>query len=387
MKLKKIAYFTLAVVLVISFFVSTAIAAEFRVAKKGGNTAVDQDETVKNLYTAGNIVSINGDIEKSLYVVGNVISVNSDVEGTIHAGGGTIVIRGNVGDSIHAGGGSILIEGIVEEDVFIGGGNITISKTASIKGDLIIGGGTVDIQGPVAGNLYLGAGQAIINSKIGGQVKAKVDEFKLGSEAEIVGDLNYTSSEEAEMAEGAVVLGKIDFKVREFKKIDIARSPKTLFGILTLAFLLKLLISIAAGLVLVYLFRDVTKQVVKESLTSFWGSLGRGFSALILIPVLCLILLITVIGIWIAGILASIYGLMMLLASALASVAFGSWLIKVIKKQSKYSIGWPAVVWGVISLKIIILIPYIGWLVGLVFMLISLGALYRLFFQNLVSVK
>jgi len=387
MNLKKIAYFTLAVVLVMSFFVSTAIAAEFRTAKKGGNIAVDQDETVKNLYTAGNIISINGDIEKSLHAVGNVISINGNVEGTICAGGSTIVIRGDVGDSIHAAGGSILIEGTIEEDVFLGGGNITISKTASINGDLIIGGGTVDIQGPVAGDLYLGAGQAIINSKIGGQVKAKVDELKLGSQAEIVGDLNYTSPEEAEMTEGAVVLGNIDFKVSEFKKIGMAKNSKTLFGILTLAFLIKLLISIAAGLVLIYLFKDITKQVVKESLTSFWSSLGRGFSALILTPIVCLILLITVVGIWIAGMIGAVYGLMMILASALASVVFGSWLIKVVKKQSKYSIGWPAVVWGVIVLKIIVLIPFIGWLVGLVFMLISLGSLYRLFFQNLVSVK
>jgi len=387
MKIAKIVCLILGLVLVSGLFAFNALAAEFRFNKKIGNVVIEGSEKVKNLYTAGNIISINGDIEKSLYAGGNIITISGDVEGNICVGGNTIVIRGTVGDSVHAGGGNVLIEGEIKEDLFVGGGNITIAESASIGGDLIIGGGTIDIQGPVVGDILLGGGQVMINSKIGGNIEAKVEELILGSQAEIVGNLKYTSPKEADIEEGAAILGEIDYEKKTIKKIGWPKSPGVLFGILTLTFLVKLLAMIAVGLVLIYLFRNMTQQVVKEGLTNFWSSLGRGFAALILTPIAAIILAITVIGIWLAGLVGIAYALIVFLASGLASVVFGSWLIKVIKKRKEYKINWQAVVIGVIILKIIVLIPFVGWLVGLIFMLISLGALYRMTFQGLVSRK
>ena len=387
MKFKKTIYFVIGIILVGSFCLSSAMAAEFRADKKWGNITLDKGEKVKNLYTAGNMVSIDGDIEKSLYVGGNVITVNGNVENNVCAGGSTVVIRGNVGDSVHVGGGNILIEGKIEEDLFIGGGNITISKSASVGGDLIIGGGTVDIQGSVTGNVLLGGGQVIINSKIGGQVKARVDELKLGPQAEIAKNLVYRSPKEASIDENAKILGEIDFEKIEVKKFGAFKSKGMLFGILTLGFLIKILMGIAVGLVLVYIFRNMIERAIKESLAHFWANLGQGFAALILTPIAAIIILITVIGAWLAGLIGIAYILMVFLSLALANIAFGSWLIKVVKKRERYLVNWQAVVLGVIVLKIIVLIPFVGWLVGLVFMLISLGALYRMVYQSVVLKK
>jgi len=387
MKFKKTIYFVIGIVLVGSFCLSSVMAAEFRADKKWGNIFLDKDEKVKNLYTVGNMVSIDSDIEKSLYVGGNVITVNGDIENNLCVGGSTIVIRGDVGDSVHAGGANILIESKIEEDLFIGGGNITISKSASIGGDLIIGGGTVDIQGSVAGNVLLGGGQVVINSKIGGQVDARVDELKLGPQAEITGKLVYKSPKEAFIDEGAKIFGGIDFTELKIKKVSWSKSKGMLFGILTLGFLIKLLMMIAAGLVLVYIFRNMIKWAIKESLSHFWVNLGRGFAALILTPIAAIIILITVIGAWLAGLISLAYILMIFLSLTLANIVFGSWLIKVVKKRDKYLVNWQAVVLGVIVLNIISLIPFVGWLVVFTFMLISLGALYRMVYQNVVLKK
>ncbi len=386
MRFKKAIYSVLILILFFSF--SFALAAEFRVGtKEGASVTVDKGEKVKNLYAGGNMVSINGDVEKSLYAGGNIITINGNVEDSVNVGGGTIVIRGNVGDSVHAGGGNILIEGEIKEDLFLGGGNITITKSASIGGDLILGGGNVEINGPIAGDILLGGGNVTINSKIGGKVKASADELKLGPLAEIGGNLNYTSPKEVKMDEDARVLGEIKFNKRQIKKLGLGEKTGTLFGILTLAFLIKVLMAIAAGLILIYLLKGVSEKVIRGGLTRFWKSLGFGFSALILTPIAALIILITVIGAWLSGLIMVAYILMLLLAGTLANVAFGSWLIKIVKKKEGYPINWQAVVIGVISLKIITLIPFVGWLVGLVFCLIALGALYRMIYQNLIIRK
>jgi len=383
MKTKKYIYLSVVFILMFSFYAHSVLAAEFYFAKKGGNVSISKDEQVKNLYTAGNLISINGDIEKGFYAAGNVVTVNGDVDGSISVVGGTTVIRGNVEDSVHVGGGSILIEGQIKEDLFLAGGNIIVSNSASVGGDLIVGGGTVDIQGPINGDVRIAGGQVIINSEIGGKINVIADELKLGSQANIVNGLNYKSPKEAFIDDGALVLGEINFIESKYKEAGWIKHPKTFLSILTLGFLIKILGMIVVGLVLIYVFKSLTKELVKEGLTHFWSNLGHGFAALILTPVACIILLFTVVGIWLAGLLGITYLFMVILALGLASVTFGSWLIKVLKKQSEYSIDWQAVVLGVIVLKIIIWIPIVGWLIGLIFVLVSLGSIYQLAYQSL----
>ncbi len=387
MRSKKLIYSFLGAALVLSFSFSTVLAAEFlRPDKSTGSVTVSQGEKVKNLYVGGNMVSIDADVEKSLYVGGNIITINGDVENNICAGGSTVIIRGKVGDSVHVGGGSIVIEGQIEEDLFVGGGNITITKSASIGGDLIIGGGNVNIEAPVTGDILVGGGNVTINSKVGGNVEAKVDELTLGSQAQIMGDLKYAAGKEVDIKEGATVIGEVDFEKRLSSK-PWTMDPKLLIGFVTLGFLVKLLMMIVVGLVLIYLFRNITQQIIRESLSNFWSNLGRGFAALILTPVACVVLLITVIGIGLVGLIVPTYAFMLVLSASLAGIAFGSWLIKIVKKRTEYRINWQAVVVGIIGLKIVALIPLVGWLVGFVFMLISLGTLYRIAFQGLVSRK
>ena len=75
------------------------------------------------------------------------------------------------------------------------------------------------------------------------------------------------------------------------------------------------------------------------------------------------------VGIWLAGLVGIAYALLIFLASGLTSIVFGSWLIKVVKKQSEYKINWQVVVIGVIVLKLVVLIPFVGWLIGFIFIL------------------
>ena len=144
-----------------------------------------------------------------------------------------------------------------------------------------------------------------------------------------------------------------------------------------MGFLLKLLAAIAAGLIFVYLLKRFTGEVIRGSLRKFWLNLGIGFGALILTPVACILLAISVIGLWVAGILGVLYVLLLILSSVFASIIFGTWLIKVLTKRQEYIIDWKAVVVGVILIKLLALIPFIGWIPALIFFLIGLGALVQ----------
>ena len=385
MKAKKGIFIAITFMLIAMFSSSAAIAADFRAPdKENGNVTVNKDEKVGNLYTGGATITINSDVEKSLHVGGGSVFINGNVGQNIYAGGGTLILRGSVADSAHIGGGNIIIEGNIAGDLLAGGGNITISPSASIGGDLIVGGGNVVVEGPVLGNVSIGAGQATINSKIGGSVTGTVEGLSLGAEAEIGRDLNYKSLKEAQMANGATILGKTTFEQIEKREASGDTSTAFITSIITVALFIKLLIVIATGLVLVYLLKKVTDPTLRESLTKFWPSLGIGFAALVVTPIIAIILAVTVAGIGLAGILGAVYVLFLIIAKFLAPIVFGSWLIKIVKKKTSYQIRWHEVVIGAIAFTIIGMIPFIGWIVVFVFMLISLGGLTRIAHRSLL---
>ncbi|MFH0927914.1 MAG: hypothetical protein V1821_00390 [bacterium] len=375
---------SLALMFGLTFTSSAVQAADFRAPSNGSDSVtVGKSEVITNLYTAGAMVTISGDILKSLHVGGGTIMINGNVGGSVYAGGGTVMLRGDVGGSAHLGGGNIIVDSKITDDLFVGGGNIAISDSATIGGDLIIGGGSVTIDGAVSGNLIIGGGQVTLNGEIGGSVKGEVDSLSLGASAKIGRDLDYKASKEASIASGAQVLGTTTFGLltSDIRGVRTGRSLPS--GALVIALLVKFLISITTGLVLVYLFRKITEPIIKQSLTSFWSSLGLGFAGLILTPILAVILAITIIGLGLAGIMGTAYVVLLIAAKALTYIVFGSWLIKLITKQKNYTARWQEVVVGALVLGAIGTIPYLGWLVVLIFMLIGLGALYQLIYRSL----
>jgi len=377
-------YLILGLSLVLLFSALSVSAAEFVFPEKNGGS-VTINEELENVYTAGNIVSINSNIKKGLYAAGNTINLNANVEGPFNVGGGTITVRGDVDGTMHAGGGSIFIESAIGGDLFIGAGNVILTERSSVGGDLIAGAGQITIDGSIGGNILLGGGEVFLNGRVAGNVNIKaVDKLELGDDAEIAGNLEYTSKEKADIDESKV-LGEVIFRQKKAEaKAGLFKSPKAIFGFLTLFFFLKLLGAIAVGLVFVYLLRRFTEEVVKQSLQKFWPSLGIGFGSLVLVPIACIILSISIIGLWLAVIAGALYLLLLILSSVFASIILGTWLIKVLAKRQEYIIDWKAVVVGVIIIKLLILIPFIGWLPKFIFLLIGLGAFVQWLYRKLV---
>lgn len=372
--------------MVLSGAVGISLAADFMVPEDGGNITVLVGEKVKNLYGGGNVVTINADVKKSLYLGGNTITVSGDVENDLFVGGGTVIVRGDVGGSVHVGGGTVVIEGKITDDLFVGGGNIMVAESASVGGDLIIGGGMVSIQGPVKGDVILGAGEAVLNSTVGGDVKAETDSLILGEKARIAGGLVYKSFEEAEINEGAVVLGEVEYKRLEKSRADMVNGYNYKLVMKRIGYAgraMGLLVSLVAGLFMVHFFGKWITEVIKGSLDKFGSNLGTGFLVLVLTPILAVALLISLFGAWIGGFMMIVYTLMLSLATLLASIALGTFILKIFKgKNGEYVVDWRAVVTGVVSMAILgALFFSLGGLVKAVFMLAILGSLYRVSYK------
>lgn len=336
-----------------------------------------------DLYVGGGSVSIVGNVRGDLFVGGGSISVLGDISQDLVAGGGSLNLSGDVGDDLRAVGGDIMISGSVGDDLVAAGGQVYLVSGATVGGDFVGSGGSVILEGEVSGNAEANAGEVSINGIVGGSLKVRANKVVLGDDAVVRGDFVYTSPHEATISESATILGEITFN----RKVSAFKGPglnvgKWLIGLVTLWLFVKLLMFVAAGLALVLLFEKMSQGLVKCAFRNFWGELLLGLVVLIVLPVAATLLLFTVIGLPLAVLLGLIYALMLLIAKIYAGVLFGSWLHKVLTKQKEYKLTWGIAVLGVVALYFVRFIPLLGWLVGLAFMLVALGAIAKGWYEH-----
>jgi hypothetical protein len=160
--------------------------------------------------------------------------------------------------------------------------------------------------------------------------------------------------------------------VRESK-----RASGAFAAMFTIGFLIKLVSLFVLALILAAVFKKRTIVLTQNAFGVFGHNLLYGFAAMVLVPIAALILLITVIGAPLAVIAMCAYGILMALAGIFAPMLIGSWIWKLMKKGSDYTVNNYSILIGIIIFALAGLIPILGWIFGLVFVLVALGALSR----------
>lgn len=358
----------LAVVLAV-FVTPPAKAAEFlKPAGQDGNLVVAGETAHKNLYAAGANLTVVSKILGDLYAVGGTLSVSSPVEADLALVGGNLIVSGPVGGDARLGGGNIQVMSPIAGDLLAGGGNITLSDKASVGGDFVAGGGNIIINSPVKGVVRLAGGNAVIASKIAGNVYAQVSKqlvFEPG--AEVAGKVFYTGPGEPVVKPGAKV-GEI--QIKPLPKSNFGRGWKSL---LATAVLFKLLAWFLAGLLLVKFMPRRVGRVTSTAYHNPWQSLGRGFLALLAIPVAALLGLAILVGYYASAILLAWYVFALLLSGLFAAVFAGALIVKLLTKRPEISSDWQSLLIGVVAILLLSFIPVVGWLAILVLWLMAFG--------------
>lgn len=386
--MQKIIYSVLVFAFVFLSTGATAQAADFRVgAKNNGSVSIGVDEDITNLYTAGNIITIDANVEKGVHAAGNIININGNVGNSVYSAGGTLLISGDVAGSVHGAGGNIIVESNIADDVIVAGGNMMISKEATIGGDLVVGAGTLDLLGSVGGNIYMSGGVVTLNGSVGGDVKIdQVDELTIGKDSVINGNLEYYSKNEIVIEDGAVINGETILNTdkgmgKERREHDRGAFVGALFAIISIALFIKMIGLMIIALIFAFVFKKLTESTVKEGLNHFWKSLGLGFAILVLTPMASIILIITLFGLWLGIAMMMLYFVSLTVAASIMGIIFGTWLAHLLFKKKDYSVNWKIVVGGVVAITLVGLVPLIGWIIMMILTLVTLGAFYRAIFM------
>jgi len=342
-----------------------AAAADLR---QGNDVTVGPAETVNDdIYAGAGTISISGTVNGNVIAGGGTITVSGNITRDLILGGGTINVTGHVGGSIIAAGGNITVNGSVAQDIVVTGGMIDVGSGATVGRDLVVAGGTATVSAPVARRVQMASGSLTLRNKVGGDVRGTVDHLKLDG-AQIAGKLDYTSNNAVELVNGASVSGATT------RHTPIDRGGGAGNGLL--GWLRALNGILALGLILIFLLPGLSTRAIDIERAQPWASLGIGAAILVITPIVALVVFIVGIflGFWWLGLLLIP---LWILALAIGYVISGFLLGRLIFAQ----LGWGryhdalALLAGLFVLAVVGIIPVIGWLIGLVAVIVGTGAL------------
>ncbi|OGN91529.1 MAG: hypothetical protein A2Z75_07635 [Chloroflexi bacterium RBG_13_50_10] len=353
------------VAMLLTFFTSVPVlAADLR---SGDTITIASGEVVDDdLYVAGSNIIIDGTVNGDLWAFGSTITVNGEVKGSMVAIGQTINVNGNVGHAVRLAGETLNISGNISGDLITFSSQANISSKAKIGGDFLFGAEKVHIDGLVERHVKGGANEVTIANGMGGDVELKVENLTLASTANVQGDLTYTSENEADIQSGATVGGKTTHNMPEVKK----PAPFSGIGGKVLAFLMALV----TGLIIMLIAPRRLASVADSIRNKPWISLGWGAVILFATPIAAILVCITVIGIPVGLIALALYAIAIYLSQVFVGLFVGRWIIGRFRGIESRAIMVGALALGLVILNLIMLIPYLGFWVGLAVALFGLGA-------------
>jgi cytoskeletal protein CcmA (bactofilin family) len=362
-------------------------------SKTGDIVYVGKDEVVEgNLYAAGSSITVDGKVMGDVICAGQTININGTVEGDVICAAGTININGPINGSVRAAGDTININSAVARNVMAFGATIIIGSNGSVGWDMLTAGAVGEIRGKIGRDLHGALASAVISGEVAGNVKLQIDDriqkekrgiiineksrLNITDTAKIGGAVSYTAANDANISANASIGGEITKNTPKARG-DAKKDFKALWGIFGLYSIFSALV---IGLVLISLWRDEIKKITDKMIEKTGASIGWGIIVMLLTPIIAILLLITLIGIPLAGLLMLFWLIALCLSKIIVGILIGRQLLEKFWKKQKDSMIWAMII-GIIITQIIFSIPLVGWLLCLAAAWWGLGGIY-LFFKK-----
>lgn len=349
-------------------FLSTAAAQERPRQRSARHATVPASQVVDGDYFAfGETVEISGTVNGDLYASGSQVVIDGRVNGDVLVAGGRVNLSGSVSQDVRAAGGQVTIAGNVGRNLTVAGGNVEIASSAVVRGGVVAAGGSVDLAAPVGGAAKIAAGTLILANRIAGNVEAAVGTLRIASKAEIDGNVSYWSGREASVSEGARIKGKM---VRNVPPERPRLFPAALFAWLVFVSI-NFVCTLILGLLSARFLPRYHQSVIATLRERPWASLGVGFVAAVVLPVVCALLFATVLAIPLALILLLAFFILLYWSRIYAIGRIGESILARLRPASSRA---SAFVLGLFVYYILAIIPVVGWLVVPLVILFGLGA-------------
>lgn len=355
--------------------------------KYGPRVVIDKP-VYEDLYIAGGNITIDAPVHGDLILAGGTVIINDSVTNDILVAGGEITFKGYAGDDIRCAGGKLVVDKNLAGDLVITGGNVQITRTAIIGGSLLAGGGDVLLNGTVKGyaksgagslkmngvverNLDVKGGDVLINGIVNGSTTLAARKIRIGPDASFMREVKYWDSKGDVNFGQSVKNGQAVFD--ESLEIDAPRWQFLGFASF-LALLWYLAVALIFILVIRYLFGAQLQKAGATLTSSIPRHIGLGLLFIVLVPVAIAVAFVTIVGLPLGLLAMVLYFIIMLLSNIITAAVLTNWF------NTRYEMRWSfrIQVWATliafIVLKLVSLIPFIGWAAVLLALCLVFGS-------------
>jgi cytoskeletal protein CcmA (bactofilin family) len=347
-----------------------------------------------DLYIAAGEIYIDGTIRGDLIAAAGIIEINGTIEGDAMLAGADVTIDGTVTDDVRVGAAGFTLNGTVGDDLIAaaGGGpgqtsfqmdgrtvdqGIRLNRESVVGGDARIGGGDVQMNGSIEGNLLSGAYSINLDGSVGGDAEIGGESIRIGNDAQIGGDLNYTAPERLAGLDG--VGGEVTYN--EPVRAEAEPVPQRAVGVVTRTVVLLLGFALLGFLLLRFRPQTLEQPATALAAQPVQALLFGLVTALLLIflPLgsALLVALMWAFWGWTVGIV--VLGFLftgLTLFWLLSPLVSGLWLGRLIAQQLNRDLGsLGTLMAGVALIMVAAAVPFLGWLVYLFSFVLALGAL------------
>lgn len=344
-------------------WVGLASAQTFR---SGNSAIVHKDETVdSSLWASGRTIDVAGQVKGDVFCAGMHVTISGTVDGDVICAAQTITISGRVLGDVRLAAQTIDIGGSIERNASIAGQNFTLTGEGKIGNDLSAGVGDTTLHGEIGRDVAAAGSTLTITNKIGRNIQANVHDITLDQNANVGGNLSYTSTQDAEIADGATVAGSTN-RSEPPKGAESDTVLVSGFGFMLYVIASLMVLSLA----LLFIFPGVLQQVTDQALANPLRVFITGFVAMFAVPAILVILAISLLGIPLALLLLGIWLLLLFLAGPFFSFYLGRLLLR-----GRSTNPFLAMALGAFIVLVLYFIPILGWMLWIFVMIMGTGML------------
>lgn len=345
------------------------------------NVSIEADEIIDDtLIVFGRTATIDGVVTGDLIVFAQSIEITGSVHGDVYSFGRNIEIEGEVGGGIAVFGQVVRIGDTVGQSIYGFAQSILSRRDASIGGDFFAFGEDVNVGGVVGRNVTVFGNTLTVTGEVKRDVTFSGSLAAVHSSASIGGnlDVDLPAGENLQMDSAVSVAGETI--------VDVPDPDRDEGGSLSAWTFVRMALWLAAaflsGMLLLWAL-PALRRVPLDGLGAMLLSAGVGALVLIAVPIAAVLLCVTLIGLPAGLVMGAAWVLGLYLSKIVVAHFLGNALLRP-KQQDPRSMALPLLV-GLVLVLIAVSLPYVGWAINLLLVIIGLGAIGLVLFRSVRS--
>ncbi len=369
--MKKIFY-----VLSLLFIFAIPLVSKAYVVKSENFIYIGKDEVVEgNLYFRANSIDIEGKVLGDVIGVASNLKINGEISGDIIGIYQNSNINGKIDGNIRAISNFFNVNGYVGKNLNLLSESFVLEENGNIEQDILFSSLNTELNGKVGSNVHGYSNNVIIRGEIGKNLNLIIDKNKkrnyvsklqIDESAIINGNIDYKAGTEA-IIKSQNIKGSINKQEPSgniYKKVS---AEKFFFSFLSILF---------SALLINFLFKKKIENLKNIIIKQNYKLSGWGLVLLFLTPILCLLLMLTLVALPIALIILVLWIISLFISKIISASALGNYFFKLINKEKineniKISVG-------ILLICLLTSIPYVGWIFSFMTIIIGLGSIYYL---------